>query len=51
MIQEVDQVAAPADVSAERADGLRKRPHQDGDAPVQIEMVDRPAPVAAKHTR
>ena len=47
--EEVDRVARRAHVSAERADRLGQRSHLNVDAPVQVEMVDRPAAVAAQH--
>ena len=51
MVQELDQVAAPAHVPAQHADRLRERPHLNVYAPMQAEMIDRPAPVAPQHAR
>ena len=49
VIEKLDQVARPADVSAERADGFRERAHLDVHSPVHVEMIDGAAPVASQH--
>ena len=49
VVQKLDQVAAAADVPAEHADGFRERAHLHLHAPVQAEMVDGAAAVAAQH--
>ena len=51
VIEVIDQVLRPADVAAQRADGLRQRAHLHVDAAVHVEVVDRPAAVAAQHAR
>ena len=49
VVKKVDRVARRAHVPAQRADGLRQGSHLNVDAAVQVEMVDRPASVAAQH--
>ncbi len=51
MIQEFDQVLGSADIAAEDPNGLGKCSHLDIDAPMQTEMIDGAAPVAAENTR
>src|SRR5579872_3769385 len=51
VIQKLDQATAAADITAEYADSFRECPHLDVHAAVQVEMIDRAAPVASEHTR
>src|SRR5271155_3430658 len=51
MIEEVDQVAGAADVSAERADGFGERSHLDVDAAMHCEMIYRATTISAEDTR
>ena len=49
MVQELDQVAAAANITAEHADGFRKRSHLDVHAAMQTEVVDGAAAVSSQH--
>ena len=51
VVEVVDQVAAAADVAAQRADGFRERAHLHVHLAVHAKMIDRPAAVAAQHAR
>ena len=51
VVEVVDQVAAAADVAAQRADGFGERAHLHVDFAVHSKVVDRPAAVAAQHAR
>src|SRR5664280_2916644 len=49
MIEELDEIARAANITAQRADGFRQRAHLHVHAAVQFEVVDGTAPVAAQH--
>ena len=49
MIEKINQVARPADISAERANRLRQSPDLNIDAPVHLEVVNCATPVSAQH--
>ena len=49
VVQELDQVAAAAHVSAQHADRLGERPHLNVHASIQAEVIDGAAPVAPEH--
>jgi hypothetical protein len=49
VIEEIDQIAGAANVSAQRADGFRERSDLNIDAAVHVEMIDGAAAVAAEH--
>src|SRR6185369_1149441 len=51
VIEEVDQVASSANVSAQRTDGLGERAHLDVDATVLVEVIDGAATLAAQDAR
>ena len=51
MVEELDQIAAPAHVPAQHADRLGKRPHLYVYASIQAEVIDGAAPVAPQHAR
>ena len=51
VIQEVDQVASPADVTAECADCLGQRANLDVHPAMLVEMINRAATIAAQYTR
>src|SRR6188508_3178248 len=48
VLEDRAQCRRPGNVAAQHADRLRERADLDLDAPVEIEVVDGPAPVAAK---
>ena len=51
MIEEIDQIARAANVSAKRADRLRKRADLNINASVHTEVIDGAAAVAAQGRR
>ena len=51
MIEEIDQVVRAADVSAKRADRLRKRADLNINTSVHTEVIDRAAAVPSKDAR
>ena len=49
VVEKIDEIARSANISAERANGLRQSSHLNIHAPVHFEMIDRAAAVAAEH--
>src|SRR6185312_5674435 len=51
MVKELDEIARAANVSTERADGLRQSSHLNVHSPMDAEMVNGTPPVAAENAR
>ena len=49
MVKKLNGVAGGANVAAQRSDGLRERSNLDVHAAVQVEVIDRAAPVPSEH--